>query len=55
MNGCPYCKDFNPHWNSVVKIFPKIKTIKIERRENPKNNRKIQCIFISNNIISIWS
>lgn len=36
MNGCPYCKDFNPHWNSVVKEFPTIKTIKIERHENPK-------------------
>ena len=36
MNGCPYCKDFNPHWSSVVKEFPKIKTIKIERHENPK-------------------
>ena len=36
MNGCPYCTNFNSHWDSVVKEFPKIKTIKIERHDNPK-------------------
>ena len=41
MNGCPYCMDFNPHWDNVVKEFPKIKTIKIERHENPKIIEKL--------------
>ena len=33
MNGCPYCNDFNPHWEKVVKSFSKITMEKIERNE----------------------
>ena len=36
MNGCPYCNDFNPYWEKVVKSFSKITMKKIERNEDPK-------------------
>lgn len=35
MNGCPYCDEFNPHWENVVKEFPNITMKKIERNEDP--------------------
>ena len=44
MNGCPYCNDFNPHWEKVVKSFSKITMEKIERNEDPKKVRSFNVI-----------
>ena len=40
MDGCPYCSDFNPHWEKVIKEFPNISMKKIERSENPQLIKK---------------
>ena len=36
MNGCPYCEEFNPIWNDLINLVPKLKTEKIERSEKPE-------------------
>lgn len=36
MNGCPYCNEFNPVWDDLIELIPKLKTEKIERFENPE-------------------
>ncbi len=40
MNGCPYCNDFNPHWEKVIKEFPNITMKKVERNESPQLIKK---------------
>ena len=35
MKGCPYCKDFDPIWNTIVHLFKNIQTKKIERLHHP--------------------
>ena len=40
MDGCPYCSDFNPHWEKVIKEFPNISMKKIERSEKPQLIKK---------------
>tara|TARA_B100001094_G_C18184758_1_gene803059 strand:- start:266 stop:2881 length:2616 start_codon:yes stop_codon:yes gene_type:complete len=36
MNGCPYCEEFNPVWDNLIDLVPKLETKKIERFENPE-------------------
>ena len=36
MNGCPYCEEFNPVWDDLIDLVPKLETKKIERFENPE-------------------
>ena len=44
MNGCPYCSEFNPHWDKVVKRFSKITMEKIEINEDPKKVQSFNVI-----------
>ena len=36
MNGCPYCEEFNPIWNNLTKLVPKLPTQKIDRFKKPE-------------------
>jgi len=40
MNGCPYCNEFNPHWEKINEEFPNIEMKKVERNENPQLIKK---------------
>ena len=40
MDGCPYCNEFNPYWEKVIKAFPNITMKKIERYDNPQLIKK---------------
>ena len=40
MKGCPYCNDYNPHWNKMTKLFPNLTMKKIERNQNPNLIKK---------------
>ena len=40
MNGCPYCNEFNPQWEKIIKEFPNIPMKKVERNENPQLIKK---------------
>ena len=52
MNGCPYCNDFNPHWDKVVKSFSKITMKKIERNEDPKKVKSFNVMSFPTIILS---
>lgn len=52
MNGCPYCNDFNPQWDKVVKSFSKITMKKIERNEDPKKVKSFNVMSFPTIILS---
>ncbi len=35
MDGCPYCTDFNPVWDSLQENYPQINMKKVERYDDP--------------------